>query len=96
MHVTLCATVLVAAMLATSASAQTQTRVETPSTGTVTEPMAAQSMNEQLARQERAGRRATSGICDGCTPGTRTGRRRVEPHGIIGEDGLAYRPEDLR
>jgi len=35
---------------------------------------AAQTMNEQLARQERAGRRATSSICDGCTPGTRSGR----------------------
>ena len=100
MHCTLRATVLVAAMLLIPTGAQTQTRrggLETPTTGAITEPMAAaQRMNEQLARQERVGRRATSGICDGCIPGTRSGRRRVQPREIIGEDGLAYREEDVR
>ncbi len=100
MHWTLCATVLVAAMLLIPTSAQPQTRrggVEAPTTGATTEQTAAaQRMNEQLARQERVGRRATSGICDGCIPGTRRGRRGVQPREIIGEDGLAYREEDVR
>ena len=98
MRWTWCATVLLAMVLITPALAQTAARrggVETPTTGSLPDD-AAQKMNEQLARQERVGRRATSGICDGCTSGTRSGRHRVEPREIIGEDGLAYRAEDIR
>ena len=51
-------------------------------------------MDERLARHERAGRRATAGICDGCT-----GVRRVrggKTREMVGEDGLPDRAEDLR
>ena len=56
---------------------------------------AAREMDERLARHERAGRRATSGICDGCIPGARS-HHRVKPREMVGEDGLAFRAEDLR
>jgi hypothetical protein len=57
---------------------------------------AAREMDERLARHERAGRRATSGICDGCIPGARSVHHRVKPREMVGEDGLAFRTEDLR
>ena len=57
---------------------------------------AAREMDERLARHERAGRRATSGICDGCIPGARRVHHRVKPREMVGEDGLAFRAEDLR
>ena len=57
---------------------------------------AAREMDERLTRHERAGRRATSGICDGCIPGARTVHQKVKPREMVGEDGLAFRAEDLR
>ena len=56
---------------------------------------AVRAMDETLARQERAAKRATSGICEGCSGGRRGGARRRTPRGEVGEDGLAVRPEDL-
>jgi hypothetical protein len=97
------ATILLTALLAWPASAQTLPgrRVEghpVPTGATNAADLfredAAREMDERLARHERAGRRATAGICDGCT-----GVRRVrggKTREMVGEDGLPYRADDLR
>ena len=91
MNWSLCAAVFVGATLVTPLSAQTTNSLR----GGISESFDAK-MADILARQERVGRRVTSAICDGCNPGKRTVNRRIHPLGIAGEDGLAYRPEDLR
>ena len=50
---------------------------------------------QALKRSERVGRRAVSSICDGCMTGPRSSARGTVPREEVGEDGLAYRPEDL-
>ena len=50
---------------------------------------------QALKRSERVGRRAVSSICDGCITGPRRLARGTVPREEVGEDGLAYRPEDL-
>lgn len=95
--------VVLSAMLAVPASAQAtaqRSRRESPpvaaGAGNAAElfrEQAAREMDERLARHERAGRRATSGICDGCVPGTRAGRRRIGPRETIGEDGLPFQSD---
>jgi hypothetical protein len=50
---------------------------------------------QALKRSERVGRRAVSSICDGCITGPRSSARGTVPREEVGEDGLAYRPEDL-
>ena len=103
MRVGFWATILLTALLGCPASAQTLPgrRVEghpVPTGATNAADLfredAAREMDERLARYERAGRRATAGICDGCT-----GVRRVrggKTREMVGEDGLPYRAEDLR
>ena len=55
----------------------------------------ARRMDERLARQERAAKRALSGICEGCGPGlARVRGRRTGPSETIGEDGLPYDPAE--
>jgi hypothetical protein len=48
-----------------------------------------------LKRSERVGRSAVLSICDGCITGPRSLARGTVPREEVGEDGLAYRPEDL-
>jgi hypothetical protein len=50
---------------------------------------------QALKRSERVGRRAVSSICDGCTTGPRSLARGTVPREEVGEDGLAYRLDDL-
>jgi hypothetical protein len=52
--------------------------------------------DESLKRSDRAGRRAVLSICDGCVRGSRSVVRGTVPREDVGEDGLAYRAEDLR
>ena len=50
---------------------------------------------QALKRSERAGSRAVLSICDGCMTGSRSLARGTVPREEVGEDGFAYRPEDL-
>ena len=50
---------------------------------------------QALKRSERVGSRAVLSICDGCMTGSRSLARGTVPREEVGEDGLAYRPEDL-
>jgi hypothetical protein len=50
---------------------------------------------QALKRSERVGRRAVLSICDGCIMGPRSLTRGTVPREEVGEDGLAYRLEDL-
>ena len=54
-----------------------------------------QQQEQALKRSERVGRRALLSICDGCITGSRSLARGTVPREEVGEDGLAYRPEDL-
>jgi hypothetical protein len=68
-----------------------------PSTGSVWSQSedAVRALDEKFAQHERAARRALSGICEGCTAGWPSRARRIMPREQVGEDGLAFRPEDL-
>jgi hypothetical protein len=57
---------------------------------------AEQEQEQALRRSERAGRRAVLSICEGCMRGSRSVARGTIPREEVGEDGLAYRPEDLQ
>ena len=50
---------------------------------------------QALKRSERVGRRAVLSICDGCMTGSRSLARGKVPREEVGEDGLAYRLDDL-
>ena len=58
--------------------------------------LALQVLDERVARQERAARRATFGICDGCIRGAHSSARHIVPRQQVDDNGLPYRPEDLR
>jgi hypothetical protein len=57
---------------------------------------AQEDQDEALKRSERVGRRAILSICDGCIKGPRSSARAILRREHVGEDGLAYRAEDLR
>jgi len=105
---TICATLILTVVLAMPASAQMSNQRFTPAdlpTGATNaanllreeaaREKSAREMDERIERHQRGERRLTSGICDGCSRATTSARRRVVPPEMVGEDGLAYRPEDL-
>jgi hypothetical protein len=55
----------------------------------------AEEYEQALKRSERVGRRAVLSICDGCMTGSRSLARGTVPREEVGEDGLAYRLDDL-
>jgi hypothetical protein len=57
---------------------------------------AQEEQDQALKRSESVGRRAILSICDGCIRGARSSRRVILRREHVGEDGLAYRAEDLR
>jgi hypothetical protein len=87
-------------LLAPDALAQpvgSRTPSNVPSTGSIRSQIedAVRALDEKLARHERAAKQALLGICDGCTAGGANRARRITPRQTVGEDGLAFRPEDL-
>ena len=87
-------------LLAPDALAQpiaSRTPSNVPSTGSVRSQSedAVRALDEKVARHERAANRALSGICDGCIAGGAKRARRIMPRQKVGDDGLAFRPEDL-
>jgi hypothetical protein len=86
---------MLAGVLVAHSHAAAQARPPETSSMSSSQAEAARRMDERIARQERAAKRALTGICDECSGRRPSGHHNRGRRTSVGEDGLPYQRGEI-